>query len=263
MNNPMLLLAPSDAASATFGTDTVRALGRTFGIGRPVPEADRGSIDIAVPRVAVAVPAGVVRRLRSAYGFVAGFYSRPLSWTLFVVSTVVLVYGGGAVMFWFHAIYLGELGPNIHPVVHWALDSTLGLIGLTPPLLAILPMSAGAARWIGARARWYAIRPGTCAVIGGILFAAVTAPGPLVHDALVGRGTWLATRVERVVGTYGSAVPVHHHLDVPAFAAMAQQFGVGVPVYVVLLWASLQIVRLSARAPGGGRRTAWRLGSDT
>jgi hypothetical protein len=61
------------------------------------------------------------------------------------LCAIALTYGGGAAMFWFHAIELGEGGPAISPWPHWGLDSTAGFLGLTPLIAVIVPVAAWAA----------------------------------------------------------------------------------------------------------------------
>jgi hypothetical protein len=77
------------------------------------------------------------------------YYRDRLARRALIVCALALAYGGGAVMFWVHAVYLGEKGPAISPYLHWALDSTAGFIGLTPPLAVILPLAAAVAGWDG------------------------------------------------------------------------------------------------------------------
>lgn len=52
--------------------------------------------------------------------------------------------------------------------------------------------------------------------IGGILFALATAPGPIVHDHLVGRGTWLAGELTKLWGDGRPLVPHHRYAPVTA-----------------------------------------------
>ncbi|MCW3042463.1 MAG: hypothetical protein JWL57_621, partial [Actinobacteria bacterium] len=103
-----------------------------------------------------------------------------------------LAYAGGAVMFWFHAIYRGEQGPAISPWYHWLLDSSLGFFGLTPALFLILP----AALWILQRTRQGSrlANTGRYVAVVGAIFAAVTGPGPVLHD-LIDKATKDATPI--------------------------------------------------------------------
>ncbi|MCW3043247.1 MAG: hypothetical protein JWL57_1405, partial [Actinobacteria bacterium] len=70
-------------------------------------------------------------RVRNAGRALRSLYAEPVAWVALVVTAGVLAYAGGAVMFWFHAIYRGEQGPAISPWYHWLLDSSLGFFGLT------------------------------------------------------------------------------------------------------------------------------------
>jgi len=178
------------------------------------------------------------------------FYRQPFAWFLLILTDVTLVYGGGAAMFWYHSYFLGEGGPAISPYLHWFVDSTAGLVGLTPVLFVILP--------IAARAAWDArphqmdgtgndpeqaaenltpqplrnVRPVSFTAVGGILFALATAPGPIVHDNLVGRGTWLAAEITRMWGN-GQPLTPHHQLT-PMVAILTQE-AFGLPLYVALI----------------------------
>ena len=118
------------------------------------------------------------------------FYRDPLAWLGLFVSTLILAYAGGLVMFILHAEILGEQGPAISPFAHWALDSTLGFLGLAPAVAMILPIAA----WATTPGPADGVRPAGYAAVGGGLFALATGPGPIAHDLLVGRGTWLGDR---------------------------------------------------------------------
>ncbi len=54
-----------------------------------------------------------------------GFYAQPLARRVLLTTSILLTYGGGAAMFWLHAIHRGEKGPAINHWFHWLLDSTL------------------------------------------------------------------------------------------------------------------------------------------
>src|ERR1051326_6950742 len=116
------------------------------------------------------------------------FYRTGLAWRGFLITLALLAYGGGAVLFYFHAIVLGEKGPAISPVEHWLLDSTLGFIGLSPAVFLIVPLAAHAT--MGTASAAGRVGRGPYAVLGGAMFALATAPGPLLHNLIVGRGTW-------------------------------------------------------------------------
>lgn len=169
------------------------------------------------------------------------FYRDPLAWFGGLVALLVLAYGGGAVMFVLHAEILGELGPAISPVEHWALDSTLGFVALAPVLAVLVPLAGHLVC-----DDTDAVSPGWCAAVGGTLFGLATAPAPIVHDLLVGRGTWLANHVTQLLG--GPAAVHHVHGDtVPQALSIAAQVVVGIPTYVLLLWLALHLVHAALR----------------
>jgi hypothetical protein len=168
---------------------------------------------------------------------VRDFYRDQVGWLGALSCAVVLVYVGGAAMFWFHSIYLGEGGPAISPWLHWFVDSTAGLFGLTPPILLIVPVAAAAARGpTRVSAGWFG-------AITGTLLAVVTAPGPVFHDKLIGRGTWMAARITEWFGG-GHYHPTGAALEHSIPARMLQQISFGIPLYVALTWFTLSIVRL-------------------
>ena len=71
----------------------------------------------------------------------------------------------------------------------------VSFVGLGPAVALIVPLAAtGAVRLSGT------VRPRYYALIGGILFALAATPGPVAHDLVVGRGTWLANKVTAVLG---------------------------------------------------------------
>ena len=199
------------------------------------------------------------------------FYRQPFAWLLLVVTDLTLVYGGGAAMFWYHSYFLGEGGPAISPYLHWFVDSTAGLVGLTPMLFLILPIAARAA-WDASPARAQGttedsaaagdsgstakpvlrnVRPVSFMAVGGILFALATAPGPIVHDNLVGRGTWLAAEITKLWGN-GRPLPATHHLT-PMTAILTQE-AFGLPLYPALL--GLLLIAGSALFRSLNRRAA-------
>jgi hypothetical protein len=185
-------------------------------------------------------------RPRALIRFYVDYYRTPMAWFGLFVTLLIVAYAGGAIMFTLHSVVLGELGPAISPVEHWALDSTLGFVGLGPVVALIVPLAAtGAVRLTGT------VRPRHYALIGGILFALAATPGPIAHDLLVGRGTFLANKVTALLG--GPLVAAHVHGDsIPQSVSMGAQLIVGVPSYILLMWASLTLVRaltLPRRAP--------------
>jgi len=193
------------------------------------------------------------------------FYRQPFAWLLLVITDVTLVYGGGAAMFWYHSYFLGEGGPGISPYLHWFIDSTVGLVGLTPAAVVILPIAARAA-WDAAPTRRAGrgdalegpaggprdgtvdtdsatpvartVRPVTFMAVAGILFAMVTAPGPIVHDNLVGRGTWLAGQITKLWGDGRPLSPNHHY---PVITSVLTQEAFGLPLYPALIGLLLTV----------------------
>jgi len=166
------------------------------------------------------------------------FYRDPMAWFGLAVSLAILAYAGGAVMFVLHAEVLGEQGPAIPAVDHWLLDSTLGFLGLAPAVALILPLAA----WAASPEPGDGVRPGVYAGVGGILFAFATGPGPIAHDLLVGRGTWLADKVTSMIT--GAAPLGHVHGDgIPQSLSIGLQVAVGLPTYTLLVWASLAAMR--------------------
>jgi hypothetical protein len=186
------------------------------------------------------------RQLRPAacLSMLTDFYRDPLAWFGGLVSLLVLAYAGGAVMFVLHAVVLGELGPAISPVEHWALDSTLGFVGLAPLVALVVPVAAWLVR---AEVDGEAVPALSYAAIGGTLFGLATAPAPIVHDLLVGRGTWLANRVTESLGG-PSVIGQHVHGDtVPQVVSIASQVAVGIPTYILMLWLALRLVHAGVR----------------
>jgi hypothetical protein len=151
----------------------------------------------------------------------------------------MLCYVGGGAMFWFHAVELGEGGPAISWYAHWLLDSTFGFIALTPALAVIIPLAAWVAGEIGAvRPR---LLPWLYAIVAGAIFAVVTIPGPLAHDLIVGRGTWIANEATTLVGD--SSKPLTPVSDYPVLASLTQQLGAAVPIYLGLSLVSVLLIR--------------------
>jgi hypothetical protein len=184
---------------------------------------------------------------------VRDFYADKLAWAGLALCALALTYGGGAAMFWFHAIELGEGGPAISPWLHWGLDSTAGFLGLTPLIAVIVPVAAWAAVDPGGRVRAWRF-----AAVGGMLLAVLTAPAPLLHDRFLARGTWLAGRITELWGDprYAAAPEHHHHAETPLFE-MGAHVVAGIPTYVVLSWLGLGLARAALSRGGagaGGRR---------
>jgi hypothetical protein len=206
------------------------------------------TVDAVSPRLIydpAAAPAetGRARPVRA----LLGYYRDPLSWLVLVFTSVVLCYFGGLVLFWYHSVELGEGGPQISWYAHWLLDSTFAFVGLTPPLAVILPAAAWAARALASSQQ---ILPWLYAAIAGLLFAAVTTPGPLAHNLIVGRGTWVANQVTAMIGD--PSAPLRPAKDYPAVVELGQQFGAAVPLYIVLMGLTV----LAVRAAVARRRSA-------
>lgn len=206
--------------------------------------------EIFDPSYAAATMPGDGARVRwtppGIYRLVRDFYRQRIAWVVLAISALVLVYGGGALMFWYHSIYLGEGGPAISPTLHWFVDSTAGFIALTPALAVILPIATYQARQ---HLAYFAI-------VGGTLFALATVPGPVMHDNFIGRGTWFADQLTRLWGD-GRALPPAHHIEAPV--AMSLQLAFALPVYIILMWLTLICIRGLIRlarinSPGGSPR---------
>lgn len=189
------------------------------------------------------------------------FYSRPLGWGAAIFVSATLAYVGGGLMFWLHAIYRGEKGPAIDHWQHWFLDSTLGFVALTPVVLLLLP----AVLWtLGRRGEGSGgVRVGLYVVIVGTLFALVTGPGPLLHNAIAGAGTPLADAATEVFGSDPDIAQQHVHApERSAFAEGVLQVVVGIPAYSLLTLASILVVRVVVRSrrrdgePGAERAPA-------
>jgi hypothetical protein len=186
------------------------------------------------PASQTSAPAVATHPLRA----LAGYYRDPLSWRVLAFTTVVLCYGGGLAMFWYHSFELGEGGPQISWQVHWLLDSTFAFVLLTPVLAVILPAAGWAARSLaGSRP----ILPWLYAGLAGLAFALVTTPGPVAHDLIVGRGTWAAQRVTEWLGDPSAPLrPTHEYAPL---VALTQQLGFGLPLYVVLMLLTVLATR--------------------
>jgi hypothetical protein len=180
---------------------------------------------------------------RSLLGTFRDFYRDPVAWVALLITSVLLCYAAGLVMFWFHAEALGEGGPAISWYAHWILDSTFGFIALTPALALIMPIAV----WAAAAGTTIAPRlmPWLYTSVAGVLFALVTVPGPIAHNLIVGRGTWIANQVTQLIGSPGAPPSAVHHY--PAIAEMTQQLGFGVILYVVTVAVSLPLIRFAVR----------------
>lgn len=193
-----------------------------------------------------------MRTFRAYRADIRATYASPLGWLALVVLTGVLAYGGGGVMYWFHAIFRGEVGPDVPHAVHWALDSTIGFAGLLPAMFLIMPVALRLARpdarWAGSRA----IR--TMLFVGavGALFALSTGPGPFLHNLIAGPTTPLGRFMTRLFdGTISGAAQPHS-----AISEGLLQVAVGLPTYVAATGAGVWIIGIAFRLR---RRTAVQL----
>jgi hypothetical protein len=188
----------------------------------------------------------VGRTRRGAVHSIRAFYSRSIGWLALFVTSAFLAYGGGGVMFWFHAVFRGEDGPPIDDLWHWLFDSTLGFLALTPALFFILPLALRALSW--ARVKSGRVRAAAYVVLVGVMFGVVTGPGPLLHNALVGRDTWLAQLAVDLFG-YDAQVAARNAAASPPseLSSVLLQIVVGTPVYVAAGLLALATVRTLAR----------------
>jgi hypothetical protein len=188
----------------------------------------------------------VVHTRKVASQTIRAFYSRPLGWFALIVTSLAVSYGGGGVMFWFHAIYRGEEGPAINNFAHWFFDSSLGFAALTPALFFILPGALFALD----RTHLRSARAKAAVYVGmvGVLFGVVTGPGPFMHDNLVGRTAPLGRLAVRLFG-FDPVVAEHsaHAVSHSAVTEGLLQVVVGVPVYVATALLALAFVRGVAR----------------
>jgi hypothetical protein len=156
------------------------------------------------------------------------FYSRRMWQVTLLLTTVLLCYAGGGAMFYLHAVVMGEQGPAIAPVYHWLLDSTLGFIALTPALFFLIPATHHSLKHHAPRHHPLAV---------GTAFAFITAPGPIIHDEAVGRGTPLAQLATNFFGRDTALVnPSVHVVTHTVFSECGLQVLVGLPVYITLAY---------------------------
>jgi hypothetical protein len=184
------------------------------------------------------------RTRKAAVQGVRAFYSRPVGWLALFVTSAVLAYGGGGVMFWFHAIYRGEDGPPINDWAHWFFDSSLGFIALTPALFLILPGALWAVNRAGLKTG--PVKAALYIGVVGVLFGVATGPGPFIHDTLVGKDAPLGRLAVDIFGRDPevAARAAHTH---STLSEMVLQVVVGVPVYIATGVVALMAVRAIAR----------------
>lgn len=180
--------------------------------------------------------------LRVATEVVRSFYSQRLAWVALLVSSSLLTYGGGAVMFWLHAVIREEPGPAIDKLHHWLLDSTLGFVALTPVVGLILPLAVWRASTLPPGRAKLQLRlyvAGTATA-----FTLVTGPGPFLHNVIAGAGTPLAVLAARTFGeNEAEAMHAMHADPQSSLTGGMLQLGVGLPVYLACTWAALHLVR--------------------
>src|SRR6266545_3189159 len=141
-------------------------------------------------------PISFDHHVRSLPAVVRAFYAERSARLALLLYTLLIGYGGGAVLFWFHSVYLNEGGPAISPWLHWFIDSSAGFVGLFPVVAVVLPVTAMLmARPPSPARRRAPLLP--YAMVSGTIMAVVTAPAPLLHDTLIGRGTWAAAQIAR------------------------------------------------------------------
>jgi hypothetical protein len=228
--DPRFVFDPASASAAT-GLDLDLAGSRAIA---PVSNSivPTSLIDLLRPRVALTK--------------ITGYYRDRLAWVSLLVTSVILCYAAGLVMFYYHTQMLGEGGPAISWYAHWLLDSTVGFIALTPALLLLLPAATMITKSLARNERAV---PWLFAVVAGVPFAFLTMPGPLVHDVLVGRGTWLANHVTNMIGNPNAALTASHHY--PWDLDLTQQILLGLPLYVVMTRLAVMVVHSGVAA---GRR---------
>jgi len=182
----------------------------------------------------------IAAALRSGVAALRAHYATRTARIGLLALSFALSYGGGAAMFWLHAIYRGEQGPPIANQWHWMLDSSLGFLALTPVLAVVVPLVH---RLGGERPR--AIQS---AMVGG-LFALVTTPGPILHDRVAGGGTPLARLAASSFGVDPHVVVAHlHAVEHSAVSECLLQLAVGLPVYMLLAHlVALAVRRLDNR----------------
>lgn len=173
-------------------------------------------------------------------------YKRFAAWRDLALHAGLLLYGAGAFFFWLHGVARGEKGPAISYWQHWLLDSTIGLIALTPVLFVLLPLIK---RYAAARFGSRHVPAAFLATVTGGLFAFITAPGPIVHNLIAGEGKVVARWAEGffgidpvIVDTYARSTAESNTL-----VEVALQVGFGIPVYITAALLAVGIGRALAR----------------
>ena len=208
----------------------------------PVAGAQDGaSVPGAAEPAYVATAPDQPTRPRTHRGALRSFYRDRLGWVALFTTSFLLSYGGGAVLFWLHAVYRGENGPAISDWFHWLLDSSLGFVALTPVLFFILPT----ALWLLTRGDGsQRLRLWSYVAVVGTMFTLVTGPGPLLHNSIAGHGTWLADLATVVFGHDAETAERNMHaMERSHLTEGLLQIAVGLPVYVALAWLALRLVK--------------------
>lgn len=87
------------------------------------------------------------------------------------------------------------------------------------------------------------------------MFTLVTGPGPLLHHAIAGRGTWLADLATAIFGHDPEIAERNMHaLERSQLTEGLLQVAVGLPLYVGLAWLALRLVKAMTGRRGS---TAW------
>src|SRR5262249_1434565 len=108
---------------------------------------------------------------------------------------------------------------------HWMLDSTLGFLALSPVVFIGVALLA---RFVPPRSPKFPL-------IAGVLFAALTIPGPIAHDKVVGEDTVGATVATHFCGIDQAAL-AKQGVEHSAISECFVQFVVGIPTYVTLFF---------------------------
>ncbi len=192
-------------------------------------------------RAGTSGPAAMVRRAQAMVRDTVEYYADRRARRLMVATSILFTYGGGVVMFWFHALYRGEQGPAISDMAHWFLDSTLGFVALSPVIFFLIP---AAGRLIVSMDPPRYLHMAFYALLVGASFAFVTGPGPALHNLIAGEGKPLADWATDVFGR--NAAVASRALEAQPRSHATEgllQVAIGIPVYVVLAWLA---ARLSA-----------------
>lgn len=183
------------------------------------------------------------------------FYAARSCRHAWVLTTWLLTYVGGGVLFVVHAVIRGEQGPPTSYWVHYVLDSSLGFVLLGPILLMLIPLAIQTSGGNGLRPRNpRVLLPAT---IIGVLFTLVTVPGTVAHNWIAGPTTPISRGLTAVFGTDSEVV----HRTVVEHSALSDalvQLVVGLPVYVALSSLALRLAmnRTSSDEREVGRRSA-------